>query len=92
MLNVLIMDKINPDELTLEDFETTPKLIAMYPERYRSMLGENDKEYILTLDDFDNVDITEENLADYQALLYDNYGMDFEEDEYDYPEDMKGED
>ena len=92
MLNVLCKNKINPEELTLEDFKATHKLIAMYPEYYRALLGKNDKEYILTLDDFDDIDITEENLADYQALLYDTYGMDFDEDEYDYPEDMEGED
>lgn len=67
----------------MEDFETTHKLIAMFPVHYRKLLEKGMDGYILKLEDFDNVKITEENLADFQALLYDEYGNEFyEEDDY----------
>ena len=75
MLSVLCKNKINPNELTLEDFKTTPKLIAMYPNHYIKLLDENtDKKNTLTLDDFKNIKITRENEHVFQDLLYGRYG------------------
>ena len=75
MLSVLIKNKINPNKLSLEDFETTHALIAMYPNHYRKLLGKNtDQKTTLTLEDFKNIKITRENEHIFQDLLYGRYG------------------
>ena len=87
MLTVLCKNDINPDELTIEDFETTRKLIAMFPIHYRKLLKENgfkNDRYNLTLEDFDGIEITNENMADYQCLLYSNDHFDLYDEDDDY--------
>ena len=93
MLSVLCKNKINPNELTLEDFETTPELIAMYPIYYRKLLKENgikeEDGYNLTLEDFNGVEITNENLADFQFLLYSDDHFDPNDEDDDYSDDHR---
>ena len=78
MLTVLFNDKIDPEKLSLEDFETSRELIAMFPNYYRALVKKRkiDKSliYQLKLEDFKNVKITRENEHVFQDLLYERYG------------------